>query len=374
MIFTWVILPLLAFLLMGIYIGYNVLQGVRFFGRNLDRKKQRVITAVISIILVVPAINVYGVWFIALLHVAVLLLLCHLIFGVTKRIIGNKLPMIVEGIYRSGVIAAVITIVIFSYGYHNMHHIVRTGYQISTEKAIRSEGYRLVVLSDLHYGISLDNEELSEVAERISNENPDAVILDGDIVDENTTVMQIQDAFAILGSISSKYGIYYVYGNHDTSNYSNAPLYSVEQLDSVIRQAGIRILDDSTAEINDDLVLIGRADKGDGDRDRKGIDDLVSQLDSKKEWIVLDHQPIEYAQVEQAGADMIISGHTHAGQIWPAGTLSKLFRINELNYGHKKIGDMDAIVTAGIAGWGYPIRTEKHSEYIVIDIQPQIQK
>lgn len=369
MIFTWVILPLLAFLLMGIYIGYNVLQGVRFFGRNLDRKKQRVITAVISIILVVPAINVYGVWFIALLHVAVLLLLCHLIFGVTKRILGNKLPMIVEGIYRSGVIAAVITIVIFSYGYHNMHHIVRTGYQISTEKAIRSEGYRLVVLSDLHYGISLDNEELSEVAERISNENPDAVILDGDIVDENTTVMQIQDAFAILGSISSKYGIYYVYGNHDTSNYSNAPLYSVEQLDSVIRQAGIRILDDSTAEINDDLVLIGRADKGDGDRDRKGIDELVSQLDSNKEWIVLDHQPIEYAQVEQAGADMIISGHTHAGQIWPAGTLSKLFRINELNYGHKKIGDMDAIVTAGIAGWGYPIRTEKHSDMYAPDPQ-----
>ena len=154
-----------------------------------------------------------------------------------------------------------------------------------------------------------------------------------------------------------------------TSNYSNAPLYSVEQLDSVIRQAGIRILDDSTAEINDDLVLIGRADKGDGDRDRKGIDELVSQLDSNKEWIVLDHQPIEYAQVEQAGADMIISGHTHAGQIWPAGTLSKLFRINELNYGHKKIGDMDAIVTAGIAGWGYPIRTEKHSDMYAPDPQ-----
>ena len=62
------------------------------------------------------------------------------------------------------------------------------------------------------------------------------------------------------------------------------------------------------------------------------------------------------------------SGHTHNGQIWPLGRLMELFNINEMEYGYEKKDDMDIIVSCGIAGWGYPLRTEKHCEYVVIDI------
>ena len=64
----------------------------------------------------------------------------------------------------------------------------------------------------------------------------------------------------------------------------------------------------------------------------------------------------------------MISGHTHGGQIWPVGLLTELFDRDTINYGHEAIDGMDVIVSSGIGGWGYPVRTGKHSEYVVVHI------
>ena len=61
----------------------------------------------------------------------------------------------------------------------------------------------------------------------------------------------------------------------------------------------------------------------------------------------------------------MVSGHTHFGQIWPLGHLMNLFKINEMNYGYERVGNMDIIVSSGMGGWGYPIRTEKKCEYLI---------
>lgn len=229
----------------------------------------------------------------------------------------------------------------------------------------------MILLSDLHYGISMNDEQLQKVADRISRENPDIVVLDGDIVDENTTAEQMKSAFRILGTIDSKYGIYYTYGNHDKNNYSTTPNYTADQLAETIKSNDIRILEDDTAVINDEVVLVGRADRGYEDENRQTIFDLTSKLDKKQEWVVLDHQPADYKNVKKAGCDIILSGHTHAGQIWPAGLFASLFHFDEMNYGKIQRGNFNAVVTSGIAGWGYPLRTEKHSEYVVLNIVPK---
>ena len=101
---------------------------------------------------------------------------------------------------------------------------------------------------------------------------------------------------------------------------------------------------------------------------KKGYFQSCKRTNPEQEWIVLDHQPSEYKKAENTGCDMILSGHTHAGQIWPVGLFASLFHFDELNYGEQKQGNLDAIVTSGIAGWGYPIRTEKHSEYVVVNL------
>ena len=88
-------------------------------------------------------------------------------------------------------------------------------------------------------------------------------MLDGDIVDENTTTAQMGSAFQILSTIDSKYGIYYTYGNHDKNNYATTPNYTADQLAETIKENSIQILEDDTTIINDEIALIGRADRGD---------------------------------------------------------------------------------------------------------------
>lgn len=261
------------------------------------------------------------------------------------------------------------TVLVLSYGYYNMYHVIKTEYTIQTEKPIRESGYRFVLLSDLHYGISLNSEQLQKVAERITAEQPDAVFLCGDLVDESTTFTQMKEVFEILGKITSTYGSYYVFGNHDQNAYSAHPNYTGAELKETITASGITVLEDQAIALNDEIAVIGRADYSDMGSKRAAMKELVKDLDEGQEWIVLDHQPVDYDEVQKSGCDMILSGHTHAGQIWPVGLLASLFHFDEWNYGMKQQNNFYAIVTSGIAGWGFPLRTEKHSEYVILDLQ-----
>ena len=65
----------------------------------------------------------------------------------------------------------------------------------------------------------------------------------------------------------------------------------------------------------------------------------------------------------------MLSGHTHAGQIWPVGLITSLFDKGTINYGQRQVGNLDVIVSSGMAGWGYPVRTGKHCEYVVVHIR-----
>ena len=82
----------------------------------------------------------------------------------------------------------------------------------------------------------------------------------------------------------------------------------------------------------------------------------------------MDHQPGDLKENNRQGIDLQVSGHTHAGQIWPTGQLMQLLGINEINYGYRKTGNLQTVVTSGMAGWGYPIRTGGHCEYVIIDV------
>ena len=372
MMIGWLIVPLLCMILVAIYIYRKVRGAVVCFLPAWTKKKQDILSGVLAVVLVVPALWIYGTWVIILLHITAFLLIIDGIALIVRKIHKGEFKSgICHKIYKSGIIAILMAALMCGYGRYNIFHVVRTEYTVQTQKNIRSEGYKLVLLSDLHYGVTMNDAQLQEVVDRINNENADIIVLDGDIVDESTTLEQMKSAFRILGQAESKYGVYYVYGNHDKNNYASKPNYTAETLADTIRDSGIKILEDDTTLINQEVVLIGRADRSDTNGNRRDISTLVGGLNNKQEWIVLDHQPAEYENVEKAGADLILSGHTHAGQIWPAGLFASILHFDDLNYGKIQQGNLNAIVTSGIAGWAYPIRTEKHSEYVVLNIMPE---
>ena len=105
------------------------------------------------------------------------------------------------------------------------------------------------------------------------------------------------------------------------------------------------------------------------DGGRAEIAELVGDIDNDNFIVTLDHQPHGYDENAEAGVDLILSGHTHGGQIFPANLLFDLFKLNDLNYGYKRIdNNCQAIVTSGLAGWGFPVKTAAPAEYVIIEV------
>lgn len=257
------------------------------------------------------------------------------------------------------------------YGHINIMNVEPTYYTLSTDKDIREEGYRICLIADLHFGSSIDTSELKNICDEITNQDPDIVILCGDIVDEGTSYEQMTDAFSALGKIKSEFGIYFVYGNHDCQTYVPKPSFTEEQLAKTITDNNITILEDDIVNFNNDLIIVGRMDASfSRNSNRASIQQLLSHIDKKEYIIVLDHQPTEYAENNQAGTDLVLSGHTHAGQFWPLNLVLEIIPFNDGVYGLEKIDNMNTIITSGISGWAFPFKTSAPAEYVFIDIKP----
>ena len=276
-------------------------------------------------------------------------------------------------VYALSLSPLLLTAVVLVYGYINLHTVVATHYTLYTEKSVREEGYRAVYLSDVHYGVSLDRAELQKVCDEIEACNPDFVILGGDITDHETGKAKTNEVFALLSSIDSKYGTYFTFGNHDVPMRGMpsefADQYGEAELTAILENCGITVLKDDIHYVGeaDEIALIGRKDRSTGNR--LGMLALDESTRDGAFRLVIDHQPNEYKENGNRGTDLLLSGHTHGGQFFPLNFIMPLF--NDAVYGRTAIDeDTEAIVSSGLACWGYPFKTAAPAEYLVIDILP----
>lgn len=276
-----------------------------------------------------------------------------------------KLRRVFRWAYRSCLIPILTLCLLLGYGYLNMRQIVKTEYTVVSDKL--SDGYRIVLITDTHYGTIQDRAILQAAVQEIDALAPDIVLLGGDIVEEETSKEDMEEAFRVLGSLKSTYGIYYIYGNHDRQPYTSAPAYTDGELAEAITANEIVILNDRIVDIGQDLVLAGREDAG-RRQGRLSSEELLKGADRSRFLIVADHQPLEAEENAAQGADLELSGHTHAGQLLPIGHINTLHGMR--NYGLSQEGGCTVIVSSGAAGWGFPIRTQGRCEYVVISLRP----
>lgn len=380
------ILMIMMMLILGVGLGFYGYFFVKSIFNVLklrqDSKVIKTINIIIAIIIGISCMNIFSFSTIIMLHIVGISLVVDLLCFIIKKLLKGKYNdlkimkcfKIIVGIK---IIPVIVTSVLIIYGYYNMNHIVETDYSITTDKNITIEEdgkYRIVLIADLHYGVSVDDEEFMRVCNEISDKKPDIVALCGDITDENTTKEKMQTAFNILSTIDSKYGIFYVYGNHDRQLYNTHKEYTQEELSQYIEKCGITILKDQVYSVNEEFTIIGREDKAYGrskkTAERKSMSTLMEGVNKDSFVLVMDHQPDEYEENEKNGTDLLISGHTHGGQIWPANVLFKIVKFDDGVYGETvgNNGKFRAIVTSGIAGWGYPVKTASPAEYVVIDV------
>ena len=261
--------------------------------------------------------------------------------------------------------AIAFTIVYLCVGWFAAHHVFITNYTFFTEKEI-GEDIRIVEIADSHLGITLDGKDFAEQMERVQKTEPDAVVIVGDFVDDDTEKQDMIDACKSLGRLKTKYGVFFVYGNHD-EGYYNYRNFNSEELCTALRENGVVILSDENLLIDDKFYIVGRKDRS--MPERMEAKSLTETLDDSKYIIMLDHQPNDYEKEARTEADLVLSGHTHGGHIFPAGQLGLLMGANDRIYGVEERNNTVFVVTSGISGWAIPFKTGTFSEFVVIDIK-----
>lgn len=314
-------------------------------------------TGAVGLLFLFWLVNLYAV-FIVVLHLALFWLLCDLVAWVVKRI-RHREPRR----YYAGAVAILLTALYLGAGWAAAHRIRETDYTVETQKA--TDPLRVVLMADAHLGVTLDGDGFTATMARIEALRPDVVVMVGDFVDDDSTRADMLAASRALGALETTYGVYYVYGNHDNGYFRHRD-FTAQELRAALTESGVTILEDETALLGDGYALIGRRDRSSAGR--LSMAELLPGP-SQRFTIVLDHQPNDYDAQAAAGADLVLSGHTHGGHIFPAGLIGLWIGANDATYGLSRRGDTTFIVTSGLSGWAIPFKTGAFSEFVVIDIQ-----
>lgn len=365
--FISIALPALLLIPIAVYLHRYFLRMAETLLPDAGERERRLIALLPAILAGLTAFDVWGIGVIIVLHLFCFALLGDLIRALAVRLRRNRRrprPEMPETLWRSGLIPALCTALVLICGFVNFGRIVETRYTVTTDKPLPAGGCRVAMVSDLHAGTG-DLGALERAAARIAAAKPDLLVLCGDLVDERTTAAEMRRAVAALGAVNAPLGTYFVYGNHDVGQYYDGLKFTAAQFEEALGAAGIRILADGTARPAPWLTLVGRRDAS----DRSRLSAAALTAGAEGFVLMLDHQPGDFAADRAAGVDLLLSGHTHAGQIWPGGLFIDLFGRDTYSYGLRRFGPLTAIVSSGIAGWGYPVRTEKHSEYVLIDLR-----
>lgn len=256
-----------------------------------------------------------------------------------------------------------LSILLSGYGIYNAENIVITDYQITVDKRFADKN--MIAVSDMHLSTVVSTKELDYFKEVVLSTKPEYVFLVGDIYDESTNKEDTLYSIKIFKEIADTTKVYYVEGNHDRGYEKIGPLEKYDVINK-LTEVGVRVLQDEVVQ-DESVNIIGRKDAR--IKNRKSLQSLIKECNQDLPIIVLDHQPKELQENSKLGVDLQISGHTHAGQLFPTGQVSELLGINEMNYGLKKIDHFHSIVSSGMGMWGLAMRTSAHNEIVKIHLE-----
>ncbi|MCR2062177.1 metallophosphoesterase [Campylobacter helveticus] len=220
---------------------------------------------------------------------------------------------------------------------------------------------KIAMLTDIHLGKNLHENFLSDIIEKVNSKNVDMVVIVGDLVDTNPN--DLKPYISKLNDLKSSYGTFYALGNHEYYHGIN------EVLELLKTQTNMKIL------VNDaiDLGFANIAGVGDLAGLRKGIlaPDLARakvDLNLSKPSILLAHQPKTALLYDVSDFDLILSGHTHGGQVFPFALLVKLQQgfVSGLYVLSEKT---QLFVSRGAGFWGPSLRTFSQSELVILNLK-----
>ncbi len=225
-------------------------------------------------------------------------------------------------------------------------------------------GLRLVQLTDMHVGPTIGRNFVEDIVSKVNKLDADIVAITGDLIDGS--VEELGEAVRPLGRLRAKHGTYFVTGNHEY--YSGA-----DEWLAFLLEIGVRPLRNEHVEVGDNGASIHVAGVDDwtahqfGNGHGSDMSRALEGRDETKPVVLLAHQPVHFDQAKEHGVDLQISGHTHGGQIFPFGFLTRL--VQPFLSGLHRRGDSQIYVSSGTGYWGPPMRIAAPSEITLIELE-----
>jgi len=229
-------------------------------------------------------------------------------------------------------------------------------------KGFGTETYTIIQLSDLHVGRTLQKAYVQDLVKRTNAENPDIVVITGDLIDQE--ISRIKEDLEPLREIKAP--TFFTLGNHEF-------FHNVDEIIPHIKSLGITVLINENLEIKKDDFSFNLVGLSDEMGSRLGhlpikVKKAYQGLNPELPTIVLAHQPKTLLRLKQQPCDLMLSGHTHGGQIFPFGILVMVDQPYLAGlYQHNDTQQI--FVSRGAGYWGPPIRVLAPSEISKIVIR-----
>ncbi|MDR1707749.1 MAG: metallophosphoesterase [Prevotella sp.] len=232
------------------------------------------------------------------------------------------------------------------------------------------DGKKIIFISDIHAGKYFPRKDVAELVRRINERNPDIILLGGDNTDKNTAYST--PFFEEIARLKSKYGIFSVLGNHD---YWEDP----QLIQEGLINCGFNICDNQSYWIKEgnDSIKIGGV--GDLWEDVQIIENTTNDVRQDDFCILLSHNPDYMELLNTDLVDLMLSGHTHGGQvtlfglyapIMPSTFHSEYLQTGQkYRYGWKEKNNTKLYVTTGIGTGKFPLRFFAQPEIVEITLK-----
>lgn len=300
----------------------------------------------------------FGMGWLAVLWLAILAMIVTFGIGHGLRFLGQTAFVDGLGLRVVGVVSFMTLLVLSVYNAYTptVRHLT-----IKVDKPL-PQPVTLALTSDLHLGRLFGSKQLHELAHILEREQVDALLMAGDIMDDDTHIYEGQNMKTAFEAVvkSAKGKVVASLGNHDL--YNESERFAIA---TAIKDTGTLLLDDKVATLTingSPISFIGRFD--DHAKNRLPTAKLVEQADTGLPTILLDHRPSQIDENVKHPIDLQVSGHTHNGQVFPANFIVKA--INRIGYGYEQINGTHVVVSSGYGFWGIPFRLGSQSEVWVI--------
>ncbi|WP_298637286.1 metallophosphoesterase [uncultured Megasphaera sp.] len=293
-----------------------------------------------------------GYWF-SFSYYATMLLIPGLLLWIVTQLMGrNDLWQGTVSVYYSAFAFGLTWLLLAVGAWIGHHQVVRT-VDIETDKAIDRD-FSIAFVSDIHLGAVLGTSFSRQLTQDVNACRPDMVLMGGDIIDGDLQYVLREDSFSGFEGLKAPAGVFAVMGNHDTYG-ENLALEA-----EVLGRHGVRVLNGDVVTPIPGVTLFGREDY------YIAPAAPVRKADEAAFSIFMEHEPMHIHQAAEAGWDLHVSGHTHAGQFWPNRLVTS--RLFALDYGSRTFGKMTAMVSSGYGAWSALFRIGPPPEVVLIRV------